>query len=203
MPLIVVYTSPEAIKARLQQLDASATPADDALLETLSTDASIIVRTAIRNDLKTRKFDFGALTGERTAYGRYDQWLPLPVHEAGTVAAVADSAGVVVSALTYEEADDEHREGRLRRINVDPWAEDALIWAGRYTVTADFGYGPVPADIADLATDIAVDLWRRRDAGFYGEVGSADGAVKVMKALGKQLIISNFVEQYRRAARYE
>ena len=53
-----------------------------------------------------------------------------------------------------------------------------------YTVSATFGYTTVPADIVECCLEIAVRIWRGRDAGFSDVVGvEGSGAVGYNGAL--------------------
>lgn len=44
-----------------------------------------------------------------------------------------------------------------------------------YTITANFGYSAVPDDIKEACLEIAVRIWRGRDAGFSDVVGVEGG----------------------------
>lgn len=53
-----------------------------------------------------------------------------------------------------------------------------------YTVAATYGYGTAPADITQVALEVAVQLWRFRDSGGSTVVGiEGAGAVTVRNAL--------------------
>ncbi len=130
-----------------------------------------------------------ALTFEFTDYvpGTKDVWaigrnatLDIPAHEAGSVESVAlvtgrGTAGETVTTLSdWLEEDD----GTLY---YDPgWLDGA--W---YRVTASFGLGPAPASVVEVELEIAVNIWRSRDAASFGTVVGAEGqgAVSYNRAL--------------------
>jgi hypothetical protein len=48
--------------------------------------------------------------------------------------------------------------------------------AGRYVVTAKWGYGPVPHDVQEITLEIAINMWRSAESGrFTNVIGASDG----------------------------
>ncbi len=117
-------------------------------------------------------------TRDVRALGGEDLFLPAHlVTSVASVAAVSDRGATTeaTEAVTdYLEEDD----GRLYR--AAGWTEDA--W---YRVTARWGYGPAPASVVEVELEIAVNIWRSRDAASFGNVLGAEGqgAVPYNRAL--------------------
>lgn len=199
------YATTDALRAYLGQVED--TTATDELLGDILARATGIIRSAIRNELRDETFDFDATTPAATARSvnaGYGPYFDLPPHVVGSVTAVVDSEGATVSSSDYIEQAHAPHYGALL-LSGDPWSTTTpALWAGRYTVTASWGYGPVPAEIEQLCLEIATDIWRKKDAGFFAEVGVAgEGAIPVVTKWDRLGAISAFVERYRREARYE
>lgn len=198
------YASTNELREYLGQLPLTG-DSSDVVLGGILARATGIIRSAIRNELRDMTFDFDAAPAASTrsilGYGAY---LTLPPHVAGSVTTVLDTAGDLVAADDYTEHTHPPRYGDLRMVG-DVWAEDSTaLWAGRYTVTAQWGYGGVPTQMTQLCLEIATDIWRKKDAGFFPEIGvSGEGAIPVVTEWDRLGVISTFVEQYRREMRYE
>lgn len=199
------YATVQELRDYLKQVEQS-TETTSPMLVTILARATSIIRTAIRNELRDRIFDFDSDTPAaitRSINAGYSVYLALPPHTIGSITSVikTSSAAAVVG---YTEQTTSPHYGALR-LTGDAWAITApSLWAGWYTVTAAWGYGVVPANINELCLEIAVDIWRKKDAGFFAEIGTAgEGALPVVVEWDRLGVISAFVEQYRRVSRYE
>jgi hypothetical protein len=203
--MTTMYATTAQLQAYLDQVTAS-TEETERMADIL-TRATGIVRSAIRNGLRDQTFDFDESTPAataRTVNAGYGPYMTLPPHIIGSVTAVVDSLGATVSSSDYTEQAHAPHYGALL-LSGDPWSTTSpTLWGGRYTVTARWGYGPVPAEIEELCLEIAVDIWRKKDAGFFPEIGTAgEGAIPVVTEWDRLGVVSAFVERYRREDRYE
>jgi hypothetical protein len=201
----LMYTTVAALRGYLDQVDVST--ATDEVLADIIIRATDIIRSAVRNGLRDETFDFTDSTPAATARSLnagYGPYFVLPPHVVGTVTTVLDSEGATVSSSDYDEIQHSPDYGDLL-LSGDPWSTTApALWAGRYTVTASWGYGPVPPAFAHLTKEISADIWRKKDAGFFPEVGVAgEGAIPVVTEWDRLGVISAYVERYRREDRYE
>ena len=200
------YATMDNLKSYLNQLNQAGGSSEisPTTLANILERATSIIRTAVRNELRDPIFDFSASTvlAPRSLNAGYGVFFPLPPHVVGSVSSVLDSAGMPVTAYVEQLAPP--RYGDLRHTG-DLWSDVSPAgWAGRYTVMAQWGYGPVPPSFTELCLEIAVDIWRKKDAGFFPEIGVAgEGSIPVVTEWDRLGIISAFVEQYRREARYE
>lgn len=203
---MTTYASVPALRAYLEQVE-NAIEQDEVLGDILSR-ATDIIRSAVRNELRDETFDFDETTPaatERSLNAGYGPYFDLPPHVVGSVSAVVDSEGATVSSSDYIEQAHAPHYGALL-LSGDPWSTTTTpaLWAGRYTVTASWGYGPVPPGFEHLTLVISVDAWKSKDAGFFPEIGVAgEGAIPVVTKWDRLGVISAFVERYRREARYE
>ncbi len=97
-------------------------------------------------------------------------WLELPPHKPGTVTAVQSLSGRGTSSETLADETDwlEESDGRLYRGR--GWG--ACSW---YRITALWGYGQPPESIVEVEIEIAVNIWRGRDASSWQSDTGADG----------------------------
>jgi hypothetical protein len=177
----------------------SAAPANDALLGRVLDRASAIVDQIVG-------FSFGeAASGVRTFYGDGTDYLQLAPYVAGTLATVAGPTGL--SLPTYAEIDGMLVATTVEGVLVDRRPGGILggaravapTWrnGAPYQVTADWGYDGVPADIVEACLEIAVRIWRGRDAGFSNVIGvEGGGAVGYEKALPP--LVKEILLGYRR-----
>ena len=150
----------------------------DAKLQTILDRAKLILDGALGFGFAA----YGLVATERDVSGSRDRYLRLPAYKAGSVATVEavygrgasyESTGVVSDWL----ADEELRPYRLYR---------EYGWPERwYRVTAIWGYGPAPADVVEVEIEVAVNIWRGRDASSWqSEVGSSgEGGMSFNRAL--------------------
>ena len=115
------------------------------------------------------QFAFAGYTNEeRAARSQYGAYFPLPAHGPGSVTKVTTMAG---TEITYFEEKD---NGILYAIS--EYGQEYNWNAGRYLVTADWGFGDVPEDIKEVTLELAVNIWRSAETGrFTNVVGAVDG----------------------------
>jgi hypothetical protein len=127
-------------------------------------------------------FEGFAESSRRVGAG-YGPFLSLPPHQVGSVTEVAPSK----DPATPVDPDlwDEMADGTLWRdpaTNPNPWGAD------RYLVTASWGYGDPPEAVAEVCLELAVNIYRSRDAGRFSDVVgvAGGGAVGYERALTAQ-----------------
>ena len=111
----------------------------------------------------------GYETGTKKVRGSATAYLALPAHEAVSVAQVVRLADGEAMG-DWEELDN----GSLYR--VDDYGAEGCWGQYRYSVTADWGYGSAPASIVEVTLEIAVNIWRSRDAGRFSNVVGVEGS---------------------------
>lgn len=182
------YASLAELKTQaLDQLDGIGT--HDTALEARLAQATA----AVNKYLGTPTNLTAAASGTRTIYGSGHLSLPLPAHT-GTVTLVAAPAGHTVP--DYVEQDGElvitdsagvilrPWQGGLSARYDWPYATGGWTYGLGYTVTASWGYDADALAILKAVTlDLAVQLWRYRDAGGSETVGAEGGVVTVRSGL--------------------
>jgi len=122
------------------------------------------------------------------------QILWIAAHQQGTVASVYRVDGRGSSEETETEVTDwaEMDDGRL-------WRPAGWL-SSWYKITAVWGYGPAPDAIVEVTLEVAVNIWRGRDASQWGDSLGAEGGGAVMyrRALtwAQRAIIDNVRRQY-------
>ncbi len=116
------------------------------------------------------------------------EWLILPAHQQASVSAVSEVYSKGSTSETTHTVTDWVEEARpvspiARLYRGGGWGDGA--W---YRVSAVWGFGPAPASIAEVTLEIAVNLWRSKDAGRFSAVVGVEGggAVGYEKALTPQ-----------------
>lgn len=108
------------------------------------------------------------------------RWLEAPAHERGSIVAIAEVSGRGTSSETTTEITEfvEEEDGRLYRD--EGWTRGA--W---YRIEARWGYGPPPDDIVEVTLEVAVNIWRGRDASQWSaSIGvEGQGSVSYNRAL--------------------
>jgi len=113
---------------------------------------------------------WGAAPTERDVECRYGgRWLELPYHKPASVTVVETVSGRGTSSESTEAVSDwlEETDGRLYA--------DGGHCGGWYRVTAIWGYGAAPASIVEVEIEIAVNIWRGRDASSWQSDTGVDG----------------------------
>jgi hypothetical protein len=135
-------------------------------------------------------FTSGTAVKVKAGYGAY---MPIPPHDYGSVTAVLDGSGGDLVGLWEELA-----SGTLYAVTDNGYEGN---WnGGRYTITADWGYGNVPDDVIEVTLELAVNIWRSKDSGrFTNVIGASDGgAVGYEGALTPQqkMVLTNVKRKY-------
>jgi hypothetical protein len=181
MPLTVEvrsYATVADLREYLKQVgtesDPKAPTTDDSLQRLLNRAAGICDDAAV--GLGFHWTAYADTASERLVPGYHGEFLPLPPHEPGSVTQVT-LLGTPLQAAEWTITPD----GSLRRVYTlgwwDPRPREAWTWGGAYWgVTAKWGHGPVPDSLVEANLEIAVNIWRSKDAGrFTNVVGAADG----------------------------
>lgn len=140
-----------------------------------------------------------AAAGTRVVYGDGTDYLVPPRFVAGSVTTVTAPGGWSVptyaehaGTLIIVDSDGRQRDAYRRRLALPPasdlvtesWPSYGWVKGLPYTVAATFGWASVPTDIVECALEIAVRIWRARDAGFSDVVGvGGEGGVGYNGAL--------------------
>ena len=159
------YATVDELRAYLPQVRDDATT--DGLLANVLERANAIVNDALGFEFAAH----GATATTRDVECQHDRrWLELPAHKAGSVTEVKSisSRGATYEALSTESDWLEEADGRLYR--GAGWG--AGTW---YRVEALWGYGSAPATIIEVEIEIAVNIWRGRDASSWQSDVGADG----------------------------
>ncbi len=140
-------------------------------------------------------FSFGDdAVGTQIVYGDDTVYLYPPTFVTGSVTGVTTITGIDVPDYVV-------KDGMLIVVDADGVIPDrgildaygigGLRWqlGVPYTVAATFGYASVPADIKEACLQIAVRLWRAKDAGYSDVVG-----VEGSGAVGYNGALSNFTK---------
>lgn len=202
-----MYASVDDLRVYLEQLASDVSePGNDEALTDVLTRATAIINSAIAAGLGKQSFafaDYGAAT-TKIVNGYGGEYLTLPPHEIGSVTLVEYLSSVSPNVYTELDADywTEEEDGRL-------WYPNGQMhgWFGvmRYRVTAIWGYGPAPADIEQTCLEIAVNIWRSKDAGGFTTVVGVEGGGSYQRFVGgltkqQQMVIDNFCDRYREIA---
>jgi hypothetical protein len=118
--------------------------------------------------------DYPATATARTVHNYGMAEFALPPHEAGSVTAVAFNGAAVTD---YQTVTDDRGSDVLLATSESGWAYAGYpLWtAGRYVVTAKWGYGPAPDRVVEVVLELAVNLWRAKDAGRFSDVVGVEG----------------------------
>lgn len=124
--------------------------------------------------------DYGAVAAAKDVRHTQGQYLELPRYQAGSIASVYEVDGRGTSSETTTEITEfvEEEDGRLYRD--EGWTRGA--W---YRIEARWGYGPPPDDIVEVTLEVAVNIWRGRDASQWSaSIGvEGQGSVSYNRAL--------------------
>jgi len=148
----------------------------DAVLSDVLERATAIVE----GELGFQFSDYGANAEARDIRHSRGQYLRLPGYQAGSITKVEEIAGRGTTSETAGEVTEyiEESDGRLY---YDPgWTAGA--W---YRIEARWGYGPPPDDIVEVTLEVAVNIWRGRDASQWSaSIGvEGQGSVSYNRAL--------------------
>ena len=186
----MAYATAEELTGPVGYLNQVDTADEDVLtlVESILTRATEIVDGYLR-------FSYEAFTDQtvksiRAGYGPY---LTVPAHEQGTISLVETVGGTDLDG-NWEELE----SGSLYA--VDDSGFEGNWNAGRYNVTANWGYGPVTSDVKQVVLELGVNIWRSKDSGrFTNVIGASDGgAVGYEGALTphQRMILDNVKKKY-------
>lgn len=134
---------------------------------------------------------YPASASARDVRGVGGVYLELPAYQAGSITSIyevsdrgtSDESTTLVSDWLAEETFRPYQVYRHSGWNDGAW----------YRVTAKWGYGAPPADIVEVTLEVAVNIWRAKDASFgQSELGvQGGGSVSYNRALtwGQRSII--------------
>lgn len=171
------YATVEEMRAYLQQVKES--DANDAIMV-----ATLERATGLVNDALGFEFaEYGDVATPRDVRGQGDEYLRPPAYEAGSIESISLVSGRGESDESLDEvtgwiAEEDERPYRVYR--GAGWRRGA--W---YRIEALWGYGPAPDAIIEVTIEVAVNIWRGRDAGNWQATVGADGqgAVSFNRAL--------------------
>lgn len=192
----MAYATVANIREYLDQVPTNA--GTTALLQNVLDRATAIIDTELG-------FAFGSsAVTTRTVYGDGTDFLQPPRFVAGSVTAVTTTSGYTVP--DYVEQDGWLVVTRAGRLGNQYGGATGLLaparygegWAAGlpYTVAATYGYPTVPADIVECCLEIAIRIYKAKDAGFSDVVGvEGSGAVGYSGAL--PALVRRILDRYR------
>jgi hypothetical protein len=149
-------------------------PALDALLQDILDRACAMVEAAL---LPVAYAAYGAATARNIRTEPYrTTYLRLPAHQHGSVTSVVEVDTLTSTTGTTISTDDYVQEdGYVIAAGTEyRWPASRV-----YRVTAVYGYGAAPADVQQIALELAVNAWRQRDRGLYSETQGVEGGGSV------------------------
>ena len=174
----MAYTTVAQLRAYLPQLPDGAET--DALLGDMLERATDAIVAVMGFRFEGYVDDFKKVAGSGAVY------LVLPPHAPLSVETVADSEGEQVTGW--------EPYGRTWLFHPDGWGTT------RYTIGAQWGYGDPPPGIQEVTLEVAVNIWRAKDAARFSDyVGVAEGgAVAYTEAFTAQqrAILTGWVRRY-------
>lgn len=146
-------------------------------------------------------FSYAGYTTATVKYVRagYGPYLSLSPHEQGSVSSVTTMNDVDLGDY-WEELDN----GSLYAVDANGYEGN---WNhGRYKITANWGYGDVPAAVKEVCVELAVNIWRSRASGHFSRVVGVQGggAVGYEGALTPQqkMILDKVIDNLSRGSVY-
>lgn len=135
------------------------TPEVDSTLGNILERATSIVESALG-------FSFSGYTAStKKVRGDCTSYLKLPPHKTGTISAIEVDA--------YDVDADDYFESEGGKYLI---LEDGIWHNVRYEVTAQWGYGAPPPRIVEVVLEVAVNIWRSKEAArFSNVVFASDG----------------------------
>jgi hypothetical protein len=150
----MAYATVAQVRAYLPQLPNDSET--DALLADILERATDAVAAVMGFRFEGYVDDFKKVAGSGTVY------LILPPHAPLSVETVADNEGEQVTGW--------EPYGRTWLFHPDGWGTT------RYTIGAQWGYGDPPPGIQEVTLEVAVNIWRAKDAARFSDyVGVAEG----------------------------
>lgn len=116
---------------------------------------------------------------DKIVFGGGSSLLTLPPHQIGSVITIVPEDGTPVDDTTYtEQADGTIYLDSSHVAYPAPYASLSRYpgWGFyRYTVTANWGYGPVPEAVKEVCLQLAMTTWKGKDKGFMTDFIGANG----------------------------
>lgn len=197
------YASTDQLRGYLKQIPADVAPSttNDDLLQAVLDRSTSMVNDALGFAGVGGAFATWATAATtRDVRGEGGEWLYPPSYQPDSVDTVSEvySKGLT-SETTHAVTDWAEEEasqapgGRLYRSG--GWGDRA--W---YRIGAIWGYGPAPNSIVEVTLELAVNLWRAKDAGRFSNVVGVEGggAVGYEKALTpqQQMVVLNVARRF-------
>lgn len=183
------------VQQYLLQIEDSNT-AEIAVLTAVLPRAITIVERAIGQMLAVENFTFNSTTpadSENYVYTMHNYpYVYLPPIQ-GAITSVAYESGFN-QWTTIDAANYTVRDGQLW-FNAIPTPKTYL------RITAPWGYGDCPADVAEVMIETAINIWRSKDKGGFAEMigESGNSYLRTVASLTKaqQAVLQAYTDQYR------
>lgn len=187
MPITKAYATIPEIKEYLSQVAGDNT--NDKVLGKALARATSMIDEALgfsfgKYDVVTEELsgDYAEGTKVITSWG--GAYLQLPPHEVGSeavdLAVIGPDGETTIPTTEYQEqVDGSLYAVQLATIGQTLYSAGRYIvgWApGRYTITANWGYGAPPDAIKEVCLELAVNIWRGRDRGMWTDVVGVEGS---------------------------
>jgi hypothetical protein len=119
----------------------------------------------------------GYTPGTETVMNYGSEWLLLPAHQRGSITQIATEGGVVIPTSVWVEDMDGNVYLKSGLGYYASAYSAGYIWApGRYVVTANWGWGEVPADLELACLEITMNLWQEKNKGSHSDVVGVEGS---------------------------
>ncbi len=186
------YATVEQFRQYLDQIEES--DERDADIQAVLDRAHSIVNDALGFSFS----EYGETASDKDVRGQGGEWLWPPAYKAASVTGITR-----VSARGEDDESEEAVSGYVVDEDLRPyriWRAYGWTPGAWYRVTAIWGYGPAPESIVEVELEVAVNIWRSRDApGFTDAMGvSGEGGFTVHRALtwAQRSIIDGVRVQY-------
>lgn len=194
--------TPADVRLYLNQVPLPISSGDpDLLMNTICDRAASTVREALGFDFAP----YPSVPAPKVIYGTGTPWLGLYAHQLGSVTQVTYEGATSLITGWVEDAD-----GNLYIQGASPfgsqgtqngYSQYASNWLRqRYAVTANWGYGPAPDSVKEIAVEVAINMWKEKDRGMFSDVIGVDTgsgvAVGYTRAFtNRQMFIINAVKR--------
>lgn len=174
---MTAYATVTELREYLDQLGASNTT--DVVLQRILDRATSIIDTYLGYTFS----DYPAVATVKYVPGLGTSFLALPPHLAGSITSVTPENATALPNTLYQEQED----GSLYFLSsyaftlrsywiASPNYYGIYGWGFfRYAVTAIWGYGPPPPAVVEVCIELAMNMWRGKDKGFWSEAIGASG----------------------------
>lgn len=186
------YASVTQLREYLGQVATNST--EDGKLQAILERATAIVGHALGFSFA----EYSAAASNRDVQSIGGTYLELPAYQAGSITFIKSISSRGATDESVETITDWLAEETFRPYQVyrgSGWTDGT--W---YRVTAKWGYGPAPADIVEVTLEVAINIWRGKDASFgQPDIGvQGGGGVSFNRALtwAQRAIIDNVRTAY-------